>query len=66
MEKATPFASARIVRALEKAFGQKATTFTVSMPRNRDVANFLRKMDEAHRRTAGSQTRFGPAVSEPR
>lgn len=61
-QEAVRFASPRIAEDLMKAFGKRPAALPVTMRQNRDVPNFIKKVEGAHRRAAKSTLRFGPSV----
>ena len=60
MMSATPpsYASPKIVRELTKVFGNAVSTVKVTMRKNKDVPDFIRKVQAAHSRAAKSRLQF--------
>ena len=46
------------IKKLEKLMGKRLETFTIEMPRNKDIENYIKKIEAAHRRAARSKLRF--------
>lgn len=54
----TDYASIRIAKAFREHFGDQVETLKVEMMYTREVADFIRKIDEAHKATARSKLVF--------
>jgi hypothetical protein len=53
------YASPKIARELTKVFGNEVSAVRVTMRESKDVPRFVRKVSEAHKKTAKSQLKFG-------
>ena len=52
------YASPKIIRELEKAFGKAVSTVKVKMRDTKDVPIFIRKVEYAHRKAGKSRLQF--------
>jgi hypothetical protein len=52
------FASPKFVQELTKVFGNKVATVKVTMRKSKDVPQFIRRVQAAHKRAATSRLQF--------
>jgi hypothetical protein len=53
------YASPKIARELTKVFGKEVSDVKVTMRESKDVPRFVRKISDAHKKTARSRLKFG-------
>lgn len=58
MPKAKVFGSPDLAKAMKKAFGSKTKAFTLEIKYQREVGDFVRKIEDAHRQAAESKLVF--------
>ncbi|MDT8391684.1 MAG: hypothetical protein RRC34_14385 [Lentisphaeria bacterium] len=58
MLKKTGFASPQVAEQMAQVFGQKAKTVSVEMKHRRQVGDFVRKIEKAHKQAAKSTLAF--------
>ena len=52
------FTSPVIAKKMQKKFGKTTTTVSVDMKYRRDVGNFVRQIEKAHKQAAKSKLKF--------
>ncbi len=55
-----PFQASKLAEQMIRQFGAERKSIKIPMRKCEDVPRFIEKMEEAHRKTAGSKLRFGP------
>lgn len=55
----TKFASQELAKEVARVFGSEGKTFTVKLKHKREVGNFVRKIEKAHKNAAKSNLVFG-------
>lgn len=57
MERVT-FKSPAIAKAMEKAYGNAAKTVRIQMRHERDVRNYVKRIEDGHKKAASSHLHF--------